>query len=151
MINKISFNETYDIICHMEDELYQKIPQSFINFIKQNRVANYEVNIDYKKGINNQELQEVTRVLLSLIYRDYLCDKWKREELLKKDKLELKKIEKDKREKYNPDNIFKKYSNIEKNVQEHLGEEYNNNLPIEVKKQNIFQKLLSFVKKLLLH
>ena len=57
-------------------------------------------------------------------------------------------MERQKREKYNPDEIFKnKQQNI--NVQKNLNENYNSKLLIEVQKQNIFQKLLGFIKKLL--
>ena len=35
-MNKISFNETYDIICHLDRKLYNKIPKDFIKFIEQN-------------------------------------------------------------------------------------------------------------------
>ncbi len=32
-----AFNETYDIINHMEKELKSKIPKKFIDFIEENR------------------------------------------------------------------------------------------------------------------
>ena len=74
--------------------------------------------------------------------------------------LNQEKEEQEKREKYNPNDIFKNRNtstittsnnnDISQDIQEQLNEEYNKNLPIEVKKQNIFQRLLSFVKKLVL-
>lgn len=55
--------------------------------------------------------------------------------------------------KYNPDDIFKNRNvnnnDITQNVQEKLNEEYNKNLPMEVQKQNIFRRLLGFIKDLL--
>ena len=137
MISKTSFNETYDIVCHMQYELYQKIPQSFLNFIKQNMADNYEVNIDYEKGINNQELQKDTRTLLSLIYRDYLCDKEKRDILLEKDDIELRKIEREKSKIYNPDFMFENNANIieKEEVVESI------NLPVVPEKESIFAKI----------
>ena len=40
-------------------------------------------------------------------------------------------------------------NDINQDIQEKLNEEYNKNLLIEVQKQNIFQKLLRFIKNLL--
>ena len=55
--------------------------------------------------------------------------------------MELHKIEEDKRKKYNPDNIFKKRTK-EKNVSK-------NNLPIELKKEKFFKKLVKFIKNII--
>lgn len=108
MINEISFSEVYEIILHMDKELVKKIPEKFINFIKQNKKDDYITNIDYTKSINEQEFQRGTRVILSIIYRDYLCSDEKKKELMQNDNIELRKIEEELREKYNPDNLFEK-------------------------------------------
>ena len=42
MINEISFSEVYEIILHMDKKISQKIPDKFINFIKQNKKDNYK-------------------------------------------------------------------------------------------------------------
>ena len=59
------------------------------NAIEKNRDLNYKVNIDYTKTINEQELLRETRVILSLIYRDYLCTDEQRKEIILNDKKEL--------------------------------------------------------------
>lgn len=138
-IDKKVFSEVYNIIFHMEKELYNKIPKQFIHFIKENKDDNYIVNIDYSKGINEQELLQQTRVMLSLIYRDYLCDEEERKELLENDEKELKRIEDEIRETYNPDDIFKNKK----------PENYDNNLPIEIKRKNLLEKIIEFIKKII--
>ena len=120
MINEISFSEVYEIILHMDKELVKKIPVKFINFIKQNKKDNYITNIDYTKSINEQELQRGTRVILSIIYRDYLCNDEKKKELMQKDNLKLRKMEEELREKYNPDNLFKKKNALIEEKQENV-------------------------------
>ena len=137
-IDKKVFSEVYDIIYHMEKNLYNKIPKQFIHFIKENKEDNYIVNIDYSKSINEQELLQQTRVMLSLIYRDYLCDEEERQELIEKDKKELKRIEERIREKYNPDEIFKNKK-----------QENDNKLPIEVKRKNLLEKIIEFIKNII--
>ena len=67
MNDVISFCEVYDILQHLNTKLYKKIPQSFIEFIDENRNKEYKVNIDYTKSINSQKLQKNTRIILSLI------------------------------------------------------------------------------------
>ena len=149
MISKICFNETYDIIHHLEPNLYYKIPQKFLNYIEKNMKENYKVNIDYTKSINEQKLQEDTRVLLSLIYRDYLCDKEKRDELIKKDNLELEKIEKEKKEKYNPEKIFGNNTNFKEELEEKKEENIvENNINLIKYKENIFLKLINKIKRI---
>lgn len=91
IMTRQAYSEVYNIINHFEKELYAKIPQSFINAIKKNRDLNYKVNIDYTKTINEQELLRETRVILSLIYRDYLCTDEQRKEIILNDKKNLMK------------------------------------------------------------
>lgn len=108
-MNKISYNETYDIICHLDKNLYNKIPKNFLELIKKNVEPDYKVNIDYSKSINNQNLQRDTRVLLSLIYRDYLCNQEEKDKLIQNDKIQLNN-EKEQQHSFN--NLFK--DNVEK-------------------------------------
>ena len=113
MLNNIkqSYSEVYDIIKNIGPELENKIPSKFIDVLEQNRDKNYKVNIDYTKSITEQELLKDTKVILGLIYRDFLCDKEKRKELIEQDKKSILEYEKSLREKYNPDNLFNKKKN----------------------------------------
>lgn len=95
-----AFSEVYDIINHLEQNLYKKIPTKFVKLIKENRDLNYVVNIDYTENINKQKLLKETRVILSLIYRDYLVTPEERKKLLEQDKIKLKEEERELQEKY---------------------------------------------------
>ena len=132
MINEISFSEVYE-------KISQKIPDKFINFIKQNKKDDYKTNIDYSKNINEQELQRGTRIILSIIYRDYLCEDEKKKKLMQEDNKELIKIENELKEKYNTSNLF-----IKNNIPIQKKEEI-----IEYKKENFLKKLLRKIKKIL--
>lgn len=98
-----ALSEVYSIINHLDNNLYKKIPDNFIKVIENNRDLKYDVNIDYTKNINEQNLLQETRVILSLIYRDYLCTKEEREKIILKDKKELEQNEQMLREKYKID------------------------------------------------
>jgi DNA helicase HerA-like ATPase len=119
--------------------LFNQIPKSFIELIDSNRDKQYKANIDYKKSINEQELQRGTRVILSLIYRDYLCSEEEKQTLIQKDKEELKKIEEELREKYNPDNLFKNRKNTEEMEQ--------NVALVEYKEPSFIRKILDSIKR----
>ena len=100
---KQAFSEVYDIIEHMEEKVKEKIPKGFINFIKENMDLNYKIKIDYSESLGNQNLLHETKVLLSLIYRDYICDKKNKERLMQLDDEEIKRQEGILREKYKID------------------------------------------------
>ena len=104
---KQSLTELNTIIHFMDVEYLSKIPQKFIDFITKNMDINYIPNIDKNIPINEQKLNKDTKVLLSLIYRNYWCDNEIKENLVHQDFVEKQKYEQKLNEKYNPDNLFK--------------------------------------------
>ena len=135
-INNV-FTEVYDIICHMDEKLRSKIPKRFIKIIKENRNLNYSVNIDYNQNISNWNIIYDTKVMLSVIYRDFLVDDKKRCELKKNDRLLIE-------EKFNPENLFKnsKYNNEEINKEQIKDEKS----LVVVKKESFCHKVINFIK-----
>ena len=145
-----AFSEVYGVINHMSEEVQGKIPKRFMNLIKDNRDLEYTFNIDYTIDIKKQLLKE-SKVILSLIYRDYLCSKEKREELLALDLEEIRREEKKLQEKYQIDFESRKKEKVqneqenEENKQEEKQEE---KLPIEVEKEKWYMKIFNFIKKI---
>lgn len=103
---KQAFSEVYDIVSHLEKELYKKIPKKIIDMIKKNRDLNYKFYIDYK-DIGNQELLKETRAILSIIYRDYLCSPEEKIKLIENDKKELIENQEEFKQIYSIENIFR--------------------------------------------
>ena len=131
-----AFSEVYDVINHMSKEMQEKIPKSFVNLIKDNRDLDFKFYIDYSIDIKEQLLEE-TKVILSLIYRDYLCDKEKREKLLAIDLEEIRREETVLQEKYKID-----FESRKKDMQVE-------NLPIKVEKGKWYIKIIDFIKKII--
>lgn len=102
-----AFSEVDAILNIMPKDLFGKIPLSFRNIISNQKSKTYAPNISPKIPIEKQELKKETRAILSTIYRSYLVDGEEKEKLKLEDFQELKKIEKELREKYNTDNLFK--------------------------------------------
>lgn len=97
-----------NMILHLMDKAYfDKLPSKFLTFLESNMDETYIPNISKDIPINEQELKKDTKVLLSLLYRNYWCDNEKKAELKEKDAIAKIEYEKQIREKYNPDNLFK--------------------------------------------
>lgn len=140
-----AFTEVYDVINHMEIEMQEKIPQKFIILIKENRDLDYKLNINYKEDIKKQLLKE-SKVILSLIYRDFLCSKEKKEKLLQLDLEEIRKEEKILSEKYEIDFEKRKKEKIGKTIEK--TKEQDEKLPIKVEKEKWYKKISEFLKRL---
>ena len=106
-IYKNSFKEVYDILENTEEDLLSKIPNSFMNFIKNNMNVNYKTNINSNETIDKQHLLKETEAILSLIYRSYWATDEEKNEFAKKDNLELIKEEEQKKEQYQGKDIYK--------------------------------------------
>lgn len=82
------YAEVYQVIFHMENALQILIPRKFIQFLHENMDAKWGCNLDFSNNINDMDLLQETRVLLSLVYRDFICTPEERTELIKKEKRE---------------------------------------------------------------
>jgi len=138
MVYRQAFTEVLEVLKYTSKNIVEKIPEKFIMFLKDNKDEGYIANIDFSKPNWEDEVKQETQAILALIYRDYIVSPEKRSELIKEEKEEQMRIENEIREKYNPDNIFK-------NKKEEATVE-NINLPVEIKKETFFKKLISFIK-----
>lgn len=147
MSNSINqaFTEVYDIIIHMEDELIKKIPQDFLNIIKSNRDLSWDLNIDYNESINTQEILHETRIILSLIYRDYICTSEERTQLLKKEKIEIQREEEILSKKYEIDFKTRKEKNKQRNE---IQKEEKNVYIQEIKQEKWYEKIINKILKI---
>lgn len=113
-----ALTEVFDIINNSEQEIKNKIPKKLLEFLKDNIKKDYIVDIDYNDDDWDKKIKQDTKEILALIYRDYLVTPEERENLILEENEEEKRIETELREKYNPDNIFKKSKHIEEQKEE---------------------------------
>ena len=94
----------------MPTTLLKKIPKKFIELIEDERDTAYVVKIE--EPLENQKLMEETEIILGIIYRDFLCDENEKQNLKKQDSehfaAKQREIERELREKYSVENLFKK-------------------------------------------
>lgn len=81
-----AFTEVELLINDFAEELYVKIPKSFLKLIKDNKDNTYKVTL---KELNTKGEMEETHEIMSLIFRDYLCDKEMSKKLRQTDKENL--------------------------------------------------------------
>ena len=106
----------------------------------------YNFSIDINKSFEEQELLDETKAILANIFRDYWATQYQKERIHAKEKYDREKIEEEKREKYNSDIFKAKESNKTEN--DSSKDAINNsNLPIEVKKERFYEKIINFFKR----
>ena len=129
-----AYCEVLYLINNMQEENKAKISKKFIDFLKKNQNENYKIgNISLE---NPETLKNETKIILSIMYRNYFCSEKERLELAQKDKEILEKM-------YSYDNIFNKNKENESKNKDII--------PIEnsLNKVNIFRRLIySLIKKI---
>ena len=141
-----SFSEVFDILNNMEKELYNKIPKKFIKFIDDNRNREYIPNIDYSKSITDQNILHNTEIILSIIYRKYLCDENQKIQLQHLDNVELEEYQKTLEEKYEID-FTKRTEEIREELQ-NVRKDTNENVPNVITKPKWYQGIVDKILKL---
>lgn len=148
-----AYKEIVEILKYVPEESVNKIPKEMRDMFEAEQLKTYNFQIDTEKPFEKQELLEETKAILSNIFRDYWATDYQKARIIEKENQDREEWERQKREKYNPNDIFKNRNtttndnNISQDIQEQLNEEYNKNLPMEVK-ENFYKKIINFFKKL---
>ena len=142
MENSLSkaYAEVLLILSYMEQKYIDMIPKKLLELFNEEKDPNYQPDINPNTSLAEQNLQRKTLALLAMLNLNYWCkDENEKQEMLKMYSENDKKIEAEMRERYNPDNLFKKRENVEQN--DEVKEECTD--IIEYKEQNIFKKILN--------
>ena len=114
-IYKNAFKEVYEILQNTEEELIQKVPSKFIDFLQNNMNKDYPTNINSNVTIDKQSILPETEDILSLIYRSYWATDEEKVDFANRDKQELTKIEEDKKSQYKDiSEIFEQREDLKK-------------------------------------
>lgn len=136
-----AFAEVLEVIKNSNQRILEKIPKKFITFLNENKDNNYIVKIDFTDENWDDSIKQETQAILALIYRDYIVSQEERARLLTEEKEEQIRIENELREKYNPDNLFKKQDQV-KNTEEVMTEE----VAMVEYKESIFKRFINKIK-----
>lgn len=134
-----AFKEISEIIKFFPKSEYRKIPKSFINFIEENMDRNYDYIVKHVDDFQNQEMLDETKIILSIIYRDFIASSEEKNQIYKTENFELLREEKIIREKYNPNNLFKNKATKVETVE--------NSVAMVEYKESIFTKIKNWFKR----
>lgn len=148
MENNLSkaYAEVLLIFSYMDQIYVNMIPKKLLELFNEKKDKNYQPKINPNISLSEQNLQRKTLALLAMINLNYWCkDENKRKDMLKMYAENDKKKEKELREIYNTDNLFKKQKNV---IKEDNIKQENTEL-IVYKGQNKIMRLLNKIKRFL--
>lgn len=134
-----SYTEVITVINTLPTIDRAKIPDKLLNIIKENSNPNYNFQVDILVSMNAWKLSKTAKLILATIYRDYLANETQNQKIKRVEQQQTQKLEDIARQKYNPDDIFKKNNIIQGEKKEEIG-------LMEIKKEN---EIISFFKKIL--
>ena len=137
-----AYKEIIEVLKYTKREDVNKIPQCKIVLWKQNMKKDYDFKIDPNKSLEDQNLSNETKAIIANIFKKYWATDYQKERIELKEKYDREQAEKEKLEKYNPNEIFK---NKQNNII--ISEEKEESISmIEYKELSIFKKIKEFIK-----
>ena len=151
MINTIyakAYTEVLELIKHFPEEEYNKIPKEKIEFYKDNKDKDYVFVINPEIDLSDQNISPEANAIIVNLFRDYFATEKQKVKIKEILDLNQKKEEQEKREKYNPDDIFKK-ANKNKEITNIETSENNTNTALIEYKESFFARFKNFIFKIL--
>ena len=146
--NNDVYKEVFTILSFFSNDLIDKIPSTVLETIG-NLSLNSNANfyIDKEKSLKDQNISDDSKNLISLIYYSYIASENEKNELLKLWNNNENKHQKDLREKYNPNNIFKKNNQMQDIIQDNMSSEViSDNVAMMTYKESVFKKIINKIK-----
>lgn len=135
---KKAFSEVDMILDLIDSEMKNKVSANFIKFIKEEKDNNYKPNINPELPLEEQNILPETIDILALLKLNYWCNEEEKKELLKVLNKNEQKFQKEAKEKYDIDKLFK--TNKTKEIID---------LPEKVESENFIKKLIKFIKNII--
>lgn len=131
--------EVNSLLDNVSEEILNKIPFRFLTYLKEIESYDYYFEYDKTKTLEEQGFSKDALKLIGLIYKDYLCNEEEKNEYINILKQYVLDEENEKREKYNPDNIFKNTKKYEVEIE--------TSQALVEYKESIFIKIINKIKK----
>ncbi len=139
-----AYKEVIEILKYVPQESVNKIPKTMLETFENRMDKDHEFQVDINKTFEEQNLLEETKDIFAIIFRDYWATPYQRERIKAKENYDRQKIEEEKAQKYNPNEIFNK--KIKEQKTEEIEEDVNN-LPVECK-EKFYIKITKFFKRI---
>ncbi len=137
-----ALSEVNQILLNTDEEVVAKIPKRFQEFVKTNMDKEHKIEIKEGESLIEQDIRPETKQILALIYRDYICSKEKRNDLINQE------IEKRKKREESYEINFQQNQNRKESIEEKLENSEEKALikPEEKWYQKIINKILKIFK-----
>lgn len=136
--NMLAYAEVDEILKLLEKEYRERVPEKIRKFFREERMPDYNPEIEIDKPLAEQELKRETVVLLSILNINYWCDSEEEKQFYLDELAKNEKEKKELEERYNPDNLFKNRTK----EKEQITTNSENIQLIEYKEQGFIKKLL---------
>ncbi len=138
-----AYTEVLEIIKYFPQEEYEKIPLDRIEFYKKNMDNTYIFKINPQIDLSEQNVSKEANAIIVNLFMDYFATIEQKDKIKRILNQNQKEEEEEKRQKYNPDNIFKK-------PEKTYAKEQNssNNTALIEYKESFFTKFKNFVLKM---
>ncbi len=135
--NSYAYAEVLDVLDNMESEYVEKIPQTFIKYLKENSSSEYKSHITIDKPLEKQNLNSKTLSILAAINLKY----WVETEEHKQELLNAYRENGEKQKEKIKENLVINdiFETAEKFEKEEINE---NNLPVE--RKSLFKRIIDF-------
>ena len=102
-----AYKEVIEVLKYTKREDVNKIPKSRILLWRINMNKDYDFKIDTTKTLEEQNLSKEAKAIIANIFKKYWATDYQKERIEAKEKYDIEQMEKEKYQKYNPDDIFK--------------------------------------------
>ena len=102
-----AYSEVLEILKYISKEDYKKIPNSKIELFETNHNKEYIFKYNPNKTLEEQKVSKTAKAIIAILFRDYWATEVQREKIITKQNYDRKQLEKEKKERYNSDNLFK--------------------------------------------
>lgn len=136
-----AFCEVLKILEYININDYEKIPSSLIRTFRMYANYDYDFKYDVNKTLEEQQISDIAKAIIANIFKEYWATPYQKERIEEKEKNDRQKIEEEKRELYNPDNLFEKKKQI-------INTELENTQMIVYEENNFFKKIINKIMKI---
>ena len=149
-----AYTEVLDILKYISKEDYEKIPKSKIKVFEENSNKNYSFKYDENKTLDEQNVSEIAKAIIAILFRDYWATKEQRYIIIKKQQEIKEQKQKELMAKFEQNKNISEKDLKKVNVASDLDfdidyELLGTNMKLYKKEEGFFEKLVNKIKGLL--
>lgn len=137
-----AYVEVLEILKYIPKEEKEKIPKDILKTLESKADFNYNFSLDFNVTFDKQKLLDETKAILANFFRDYWATDFQKEQILLKEKLDMKNK---KEEEFDYDKMFKR-NKLEKNFEDKSEEKL---LIVQNENKKWYTFFVDFIKKIL--